>query len=95
MVVLGAAFALAPQSRAQEVAPDHFEIVSKAPSAATAIAPAPAVKPPASAATLHANKKPSARVTSANSAKNVSGSQKPEVVAVQDKRKIPARQPNK
>lgn len=94
MLVLGAAFAFAPQSRAQEVAPDQFAIAPNAPASASNMTPAAAEKP-ASPATLHANKKPATRVTPANSAKNVSPSQKPELLAVQDKRKIPASKANK
>ena len=92
---LGAALALAPQSRAQEAAPDQFEIAPNAPNAVLAQASAATAKQPTAPAVLHAgNKKPNTHVTPASSGKSLSGSQKPEVVAVQDKRKIAARKPN-
>jgi hypothetical protein len=94
LFILAAAFVLAPPSRAQEVAPDHFEIAPNPPAGAGA-APAIVAKPSPTKAAVHAgNKKPGAQMPVANSANNLSRSQKPEVVAVQDKHKLPASKPN-
>lgn len=93
---LGAALALAPQSRAQsEVAPDHFDGTDSWAAAAAAKVPAPKAKQFPVAATQARNQKLSTHATPLlASAKNFSESQRPEVLAIQDQRKAQARKPN-
>jgi hypothetical protein len=92
---LGAALALAPQSRAQsEVAPDHFDGTDSWAPAATAQAPAPKANQRPASSTQVRNKKLSTPATSQlASAKSFSESQRPDVLALQDKRKTPTRKP--
>jgi hypothetical protein len=94
---LGAALALAPQSRAQsEVAPDHFDGTDSWAAAAAAKVPAPKAKQfPVAATQAARNQKLSTHATPLlASAKNFSESQRPQVLAIQDKRKAQARKPN-
>ena len=94
LLALGAALVLAPQSRGQEVSPDHFEVVPNPPNAAGTAALVPAERPSAPPAAVHArNKKPSAHAAPVNSTKNLSEFQRTALVAVQDKRKVPASKP--
>ena len=91
LVGLGAALVLAPQSRAQaDVAPDHFDengVVDVIP----AKAPAARAKATPANSTQAANKKSGTHAgPQATAAKNGAQPQKPEVVAVNDKRKVPA-----
>jgi hypothetical protein len=93
---LGAALALAPQSRAQsEVAPDHFDGTDSWAAAAAAKVPAPKAKQLPVATAQARNQKLSTHATPLlASAKNLPESQRPEVLAIQDKRKTQARKPN-
>jgi hypothetical protein len=93
---LGAALALAPQSRAQsEVAPDRFDGTDSWAAAAAAKVPAPKAKQLPFSSTQARNQKLSTHATpQLVSAKNVSESQRPDVLAIQDKRKTPTRKPN-
>jgi hypothetical protein len=92
---LGAMLALAPQSRAQaEVSPDHFDengVVGAAPAKA-AVAKSKQTPAP----TQTAQNKTGAAHTAARSAsaKKPLDAHKPELVAVDDKRKVPASKPN-
>ena len=94
---LGAVLLLAPQARAQsEISPDHFDGTDSWATAPAVKAPAPtAAKPKAASALQAQNKKPgthaSARLTPA---KDASGPSRPELVAVQQKRKTPTAKPN-
>ena len=92
VLVAGAALCLAPQSRAQaEVAPDHFDGTDSWEIAVKSKAPAPRAKQAATASALSAaNQKPSSHLTAGNSSKDLSQVQQPQVVAVQDKHKVPA-----
>lgn len=96
LVGLGAALALAPPSRAQsEVAPDHFDGTDSWAAAAAAKVPAPKAKQFPVAATQARNQKLSTHATPLlASAKNFSESQRPEVLAIQDKRNARVRKPN-
>jgi hypothetical protein len=90
---LGAALVLAPQSRAQaEVAPDHFDGTDSWAVASAAKTPSSKASQSSSSSAQAANKKRGAASASqVASAKNAADSQRPELVAVQDKRKVPAR----
>jgi hypothetical protein len=92
---LGAVLALAPQSRAQsEVAPDHFDAPDSR-AVATAQAAAPKANQPPAPSTQVRNQKHSAPATlQIASAKSLSESQRPDVIAIQDKRKTATRKSN-
>jgi hypothetical protein len=95
LVGLGMALALAPQSRAQaDAGPDNFETAYSAVPAPAAKAPAPKAKPPVGTSAQAANKKHAQPTLQVTSAKNVSESDRPDVLAIQDQRKTPPRKPN-
>ncbi len=86
----GAVLVLAPSSRAQsEIAPDHFDGNDSWAAEAVSKAPAPKAKQPSAA--IQAQTKKSGAHAAAN---NVSGPQRAELVAIQDKRKTAPRKPN-
>jgi len=92
---LGAALALAPQSRAQaEVSPDHFDIGDSGAAPAATTAPAPKAKQASASSVQARNKKPSSHTTPQIASASLSESRQPDVLAIQDKRKTPARKPN-
>jgi hypothetical protein len=92
---LGMTLALAPQSRAQaDVAPDNFEVAYSATPAPAAKVPAPKAKPPVAPSPQAANKKHTQPALQVTSAKNVSESERPDALVVQDQRKMPPRKPN-
>jgi len=99
LIGFGAALALAPQSRAQaDVAPDHFDengIVSDfAHSKPPAAKPAPARTASSGAVVAH-NQKPAANAKSQTvSVKNSPATPKEQLVAVNDKSKLPPRKQN-
>jgi len=99
LIGLGAALALAPQSRAQaDISPDHFDengIVSDfAHGKPPAAKPAPARTAPSGAAVAH-NQKPGANAKPQTvSAKNSPAAPKEQLVAVNDKSKLPPRKQN-
>lgn len=97
---LGAALLLAPQSQAQaDVSPDHFDengitsdfVHAKSPAAKTAVTKATAT--PAAPAVAH-NQKPSAKTKTQTVAKNSPAAPKEQLVAINDKSKLPPRKQN-
>jgi hypothetical protein len=95
LAIFGAAFLLAPQSRAQaEVSPDHFDdngvtgnfVHANSASKTTAVKSA-------STAVAH-NQKPSAKAKTQTVAKNSPAAPKEQLVAVNDKSKVPPRKQN-
>ena len=94
MLVAGAALCLAPQSRAQaEVAPDHFDGTDSWEIAAKAKTSAAKAKQATPSTLSAAKQKPGSHLAAGNSAKNASEAHQPQLVAVQDKRKVPATKP--
>ncbi len=93
---LGITLALAPQSRAQaDASPDNFEVAySAATPARAAKVPVPKAKPPVAPSAHAANKKPTPPSLQVTSARTVSESERPDVLAIQDQRKTPPRKPN-
>jgi len=92
---LGLTLALAPQSRAQaDVSPDNFEVAYSATPAPAAKVPAPKPKPPVAPSAQAANKKHTQPTLQVTSARNVSDSERPDALVVQDQRKTPPRKPN-
>ena len=90
LVGLGAALALAPTSRAQsEIAPDHFDVAYNPPAGAVANTPGLSAK---QRPVQVRNNKPGTHVTSqVASNKNLTGARRPELLAIQDKRKSETR----
>jgi hypothetical protein len=92
---LGITLALAPQSRAQaDAAPDNFEVAYSATPAPAAKVLAPKAKPPVAPSAQAANKKHTQPTLQVTSAKNVSDSERPDALAIQDQRQTPPRKPN-
>ena len=93
----GTALVFAPSSRAQsEIAPDHFD-GNEPWAVATVQAPAPKVSPSSPAATLASARNGAASLhttTHLAPASAPSASRRPEVVAVEDKRKTSVGKPN-
>ena len=96
MLGLGITLALAPQSRAQaDASPDNFEVAYNAAPLAVANVPAPKPKQLATPSVPAAKKKPGTHATlQVASAKTIPESERPDLLAIQDKRKTSAHKPN-
>jgi hypothetical protein len=93
---LGITLAFAPQSRAQaDAAPDNFEVAYDAAPLAVAKVAAPKPKQLTTPSAQAAKKKPGTHATlQVASDKTIPESERPDLLAIQDKRKTSAHKPN-